>query len=185
MKRGIVIPLLIIAFLAQGCRPRVRPATTPAPAPAVPQSTSQRVEEPSRDFNRPTPQPARDAMAGEDLNRVARDRGWIRDAFFAYDSNTLNAEARAALDASARWLRDQPTVRVIIEGHCDERGTEQYNLALGDRRAETAREYLVALGVDPARISTISYGEERPFAAGSDEDAWQQNRRAHLRIERP
>jgi peptidoglycan-associated lipoprotein len=115
-----------------------------------------------------------------EANRVARERGWIRDVFFVFDASALDGEAQEALRQSATWLRQNPEYRIRIEGHCDERGTEQYNLALGDRRADTALSYLATLGVDRARIQTVSYGEERPFEEGSDEAAWAQNRRAHL-----
>jgi peptidoglycan-associated lipoprotein len=115
-----------------------------------------------------------------EANRVARERGWIRDAFFAFDASTLDGDAQEALRQSAAWLRQNPGYRLRIEGHCDERGTEQYNLALGDRRAASAVSYLATLGVDRSRIETVSYGEERPFEEGSDESAWAQNRRAHL-----
>lgn len=115
-----------------------------------------------------------------EANRTARERGWIRDAFFRFDASTLDADAQEALRQSATWLREHPELRIRVEGHCDDRGTEQYNLALGDRRAESAPAYLSALGVDRSRIATVSYGEERPFEQGEDETAWAQNRRAHL-----
>ena len=126
------------------------------------------------------PQPEERDVLSEDIieaNRVARERG---DAFFAFDASTLDDDAQEALRQSAMWLRQNPEFRIRIEGHCDERGTEQYNLALGDRRADTAASYLVTLGVDRSRISTVSYGEERPFEEGANEEAWAQNRRAQL-----
>ncbi len=97
---------------------------------------------------------------------------------FAYDSYELDATARDALLRQASWLKANPTVRVTLEGHCDERGTREYNLALGDRRANSAKNFLAAQGVDVARISTISYGKERPAVDGSDDAAMAQNRRA-------
>lgn len=97
---------------------------------------------------------------------------------FALDSFTLEERARAILDSQATWLTRYPNVPVSLEGHCDERGTREYNLALGDRRALAAKNYLAARGVAPGRISTISYGKERPIALGSDESSWAQNRRA-------
>lgn len=116
----------------------------------------------------------------EELNRTAQTRGWVQDAFFSYDESTLTSEAQAALGATATWLKSHPDVGVLIEGHCDERGTEQYNLALGDRRANIAKEYLATLGVDAGRIKTVSYGVERPFDPGHTDQAWAKNRRAHL-----
>ena len=116
----------------------------------------------------------------EELNRAVQQRGYLQDAYFAFDEATLPNGAQAALTTSANWLKRNPQYNLLIEGHCDERGTEQYNLALGDRRANTAKEYLMTLGVDGNRMRTVSYGEERPFDSGHDETAWAKNRRAHL-----
>jgi peptidoglycan-associated lipoprotein len=104
---------------------------------------------------------------------VAADR-----VFFDTDGFDIDAEDQATLQSQSSWLARYPTVRVTIEGHCDERGTRDYNLALGERRANAAKNYLATLGVNPSRISTISYGKERPDALGSDEGAWARNRRA-------
>lgn len=97
--------------------------------------------------------------------------------FFAFDRYDLSAEAREQLEKQAAWLKTHRQVTVTIEGHADERGTREYNLALGERRADAIRNYLIALGVDPNRIRTISYGKERPAVLGSNEAAWAQNRR--------
>ena len=97
---------------------------------------------------------------------------------FAFDQYDIDGDARGILDSQARWLRAHPNTRVTIEGHCDERGTLEYNLALGDRRANAAKNYLAAQGVSPTRITTISYGKERPVALGSDDQSWAANRRA-------
>jgi peptidoglycan-associated lipoprotein len=109
----------------------------------------------------------------EDLAVSVGDR-----VFFDYDSVVLNAEATSVLDGQAAWLRQYPDVVVTIEGHADERGTREYNLALGDRRANAVRNYLTALGIDQERILTISYGEERPADPSNNDSAWAQNRRA-------
>ncbi|MCS6878609.1 MAG: peptidoglycan-associated lipoprotein Pal [Geminicoccaceae bacterium] len=98
--------------------------------------------------------------------------------FFAFDSAALDDAARQTLERQAAWLKQYPAVSVTIEGHCDERGTREYNLALGERRAQAVKNYLVALGISPDRIRTISYGEERPADPGHDETAWALNRRA-------
>ena len=180
----LLIFLSLSVLVASSCRSRRQvppPQTAPpvetatTPEPAVP------VQSPDRDFEPPPAQPA--DVLSEDIreaDRMARQRGWIRDAFFAFDASTLDADAQEALQQSATWLRSHPEFRIRIEGHCDERGTEQYNLALGDRRADTAASYLATLGVDRSRIQIVSYGEERPFEEGSNEAAWAQNRRAHL-----
>ena len=101
--------------------------------------------------------------------------------YFDYDSFTLQPTARQSLERNATWLQANPAVRVTIEGHCDERGSDEYNLALGDRRARSVKTYLVMLGVAGERLTTVSYGEERPVVTGLDERAWAQNRRAELK----
>jgi len=102
--------------------------------------------------------------------------------FFRYDSSELDSENRSNLEASAETLRRYSSWEITIEGHCDERGTAEYNLALGERRALIARDYLIELGVNPSRIRTVSYGKEFPFDPANTESAWQRNRRAHFVI---
>jgi peptidoglycan-associated lipoprotein len=102
--------------------------------------------------------------------------------YFAFNSYDLSPEARTILGRKADVLRQQTSLKVIIEGHCDERGTEEYNLALGERRAQAAYKYLSTLGVNPAQLETISYGEERPAVSGHGEAAWAQNRRCEFRL---
>jgi peptidoglycan-associated lipoprotein len=124
-------------------------------------------------------------VAASDLptNLEALNRGgYVKDAFFETDKSDLRPETREVLAADASWLSSNPSIKIQIEGHCDERNTEEYNLALGWRRANAAKDYLVSLGVGAERIGTISYGEERPFAQGHEESAWSQNRRVHIVI---
>jgi peptidoglycan-associated lipoprotein len=108
------------------------------------------------------------------------DNSPLKPVFFQYDSDTLDDEARKVLAANADVLRANRDWEITIEGHCDERGTAEYNLALGDRRALAARDYLISLGVPQDRLSTVSYGKEFPFDAGHTESSWHQNRRAHF-----
>ena len=98
--------------------------------------------------------------------------------FFAFDKSDLSTEAQGTLDRQATWLKKYSAAKVTLEGHCDERGTREYNIALGERRAVAAKNYLVAAGIPASRINTISYGKERPAVVGSNEAAWAQNRRA-------
>ena len=195
-----VLMTFVVAMLVAtpACRTRraVPPPQTPAttnttipdvaPPPALPTSTAQTVTtEP--DFVDETPREEVFPADIEELNRYVHRQGYIRDAFYNYDEATLDDAAQAALTSSATWLkgREGSSYHLLVEGHCDERGTEQYNLALGDRRANSARDFLMTLGVDGTRIRTVSYGEERPFEEGHHESAWAQNRRAHLVLVRP
>lgn len=113
---------------------------------------------------------------------ITREAFLQQDVHFSYDSYTLSEEAKAMLEQKAHWLVMHPEVSVLIEGHCDERGTIAYNLALGERRANIVKQYMAALGVDASRISTISYGKESPIDPGHTEAAWARNRRAHFTI---
>jgi len=138
------------------------PPTTTAPAPEAAPADTGAVT--------PTTVPGSNA---DFLEKAGSDR-----VLFALDSYALDSASQATLDAQAAWLAQYPQVKITIEGHCDERGTREYNLALGDRRANAAKNYLAGKGVDVSRITTISYGKERPAAEGSNEEAWAQNRRA-------
>lgn len=112
----------------------------------------------------------------------ARELFVSEDIFFQYDSAALSADAQAILQDKADWLKANPQVQIIVEGHTDERGTVAYNLALGNQRAESVKNFLVDLGIGAGRIGTVSYGEERPLDPGANEAAWSRNRRAHFEI---
>jgi peptidoglycan-associated lipoprotein len=104
----------------------------------------------------------------------------VQDAFFDFDKADIRPDGRVALTQTAEFLREYPEARVLLEGHCDERGSTEYNLGLGDRRANAAREFLISLGIAEERMEMISYGKERPFCFQSTEECWQQNRRTHF-----
>jgi peptidoglycan-associated lipoprotein len=104
----------------------------------------------------------------------------LKDAFFDFDKSGIREDQKAVLNENVAWLKANPAVKITIEGHCDERGTAEYNLALGDRRAKAVKDYLVAGGIPADRIAAISYGKERPFVLGHDESAWMWNRRGHI-----
>ncbi len=152
MKTSTLGALAVIALLA-GCANKTDTGATTGTTAAPP----------------PGPAPGSE----EDLVKTAGDR-----VFFEFNKSNLSDEARATLGRQASWLGTYPQVQVQVAGNCDERGTEEYNLALGQRRANAARDYLVANSVASARITTISYGKDRPIAAGSDEASWAQNRNA-------
>jgi peptidoglycan-associated lipoprotein len=116
--------------------------------------------------------PGPGAGTQEELTVEVGDR-----VFFDFDKYNIRADQRGTVEALAAWLDTNPSVTLTIEGHCDERGTREYNLARGERRANSVRDYLVALGINPGRLSTVSYGEERPAVLGSNDSAWAQNRR--------
>jgi peptidoglycan-associated lipoprotein len=194
MKRTLVLLALLASITVPSCRTRRAknegptlqpPKTTGGAAQAGPSSVV--IEPASSDFSGASRAADTPTIAEEDLSTIAqraREQGWIEDAFFELDRSSLTDAGEQALTRSADWLRANPGYALIIEGHCDDRGTEQYNLALGDRRAQIARTYLGSLGVDASRLETVSYGEEKPFAAGGNEQAWSQNRRAHLVLRR-
>lgn len=116
------------------------------------------------------------------LKKEAMDMFLNDDIHFEFDSSTLTPEAQLTLKKKAEWLQNNPEAMSTIEGHCDDRGTSEYNLALGDRRATSAKNFLVDLGISASRLTTISYGEERPIDPGQNEDAWAKNRRCHFTI---
>jgi|SRR5579864_6471367 len=124
----------------------------------------------------PPPPPAPAAKESDDAiwNRE------VRDAYFDLDKSDIRPDAREALSHTADFLRNYPSIKVTIEGHCDERGSTEYNIALGDRRAAAVKQYLVSQGIPGDRISTVSYGKEKPFCMESNEGCWQQNRRGHF-----
>ncbi|MBI5179771.1 MAG: peptidoglycan-associated lipoprotein Pal, partial [Nitrospirae bacterium] len=114
------------------------------------------------------------------LAAVEEKRLELRDAFFDFDKSNIREDAKAPLQNNAEFLRSNKNTKVVIEGHCDERGTIEYNIALGQRRAESVKRYLINLGIDASRISTVSYGKERPFCKEHNENCYQSNRRAHF-----
>ena len=131
--------------------------------------------------NQPQPPPPPPTAPPETMvdsfNRNIRDKG---DVFFDYDSFSIRPDAQSVLQMDAQWLKQHPDAKVTIEGHCDERGSTEYNLTLGDNRARAARDALVQLGVPAGQLATISYGKEKPFCTESNESCWQQNRRGHF-----
>jgi len=155
--------LVSLSALLGACAKQPVLDAEPAPAPAVSEAPI-------------TEAPAAPAVAGATLTTLTGAQ--LETVYFDYDSHVLSATARQALERNAKLLRQEPAVAVTIEGHCDERGSDEYNLALGERRATAVKSYLVTLGVAAERLAALSYGEERPVVAGQDEAAWAKNRRA-------
>ncbi|MFH1845760.1 MAG: peptidoglycan-associated lipoprotein Pal [bacterium] len=165
--------LLGMVFVLGGCGKKAEvvddttelpptPAPDPTPVPPPPEP-----EDPD-----PMPEPDYGLMDPAEYG--------IMPVFFGFDEYTLSSDAMGILSDNARIMRDHTGLTWLVEGHCDERGTTEYNLALGEKRANAARDYLVSLGVPKAQLRTTSYGEEKPFESGSNERAWAQNRRAHF-----
>ena len=183
-RKAMVAVMAVLALVTvTGCKKKpaktspdmtIRPTTvepTPQEVTSTPEPTIEGDQTP-------------DVWAGDlqEVTENASRQGLLGDIFFDYDAAELRSDARDRLARNAQFLNEHPEFIVTIEGHADERGTNEYNLALGDRRASAARDYLTTLGVSGSRIRTVTYGEERPFCGSSDESCWGQNRRAHFTI---
>jgi peptidoglycan-associated lipoprotein len=188
VSRGLGIALAIICLMAApACSRRKSPAATPQPAPTVdsappvtpppppPGAGATRIEDPQ-----PAPL-SEDSVGNRSLDELNRDSP-LRPAFFLLDSSDLDDTGRSVVTSNVEVLKKYAQWVVTIEGHCDERGTAEYNLALGERRASAVKTYMVSLGIAPDRLRTVSYGKEFPFDQGHSDEAWSKNRRAHFVI---
>jgi len=187
----ILLALVPMLGLGAGCGGKKRPpavttdadrtVTAPRPSPTPPAWPDVPVDA------GPDVQPMADEAArAEDfsVNDASGEGGPLADIYFDYDQARLGDPARAVLEKHALWMQNHRSAKVAIEGHCDERGTTDYNLALGEQRARATRDYLVNLGVAGDRLTTVSYGKERPLDSASNEAAWAKNRRAHFLVRR-
>ena len=176
---GVVLTLVLGVSCAKKQPPVARPTTPPPSATA----DANRPPSPPTPVAEPTPVPpepvADDALASRDIDQINKNSPF-QPVFFAFDSSELDSAGQLALNTNAEILKKYSTWVITIEGHADERGTAEYNLALGERRAVAARTYLVSLGVPADRLRTVSYGKEFPFDPGHDEAAWAKNRRAQF-----
>ena len=187
MKQIARAALLLTVCTVIACGKKAPPVARPLPPPPPPVATATPNRAPAPP--QPAPEPAlvppepvaTNTIASGSLDDINRNSP-LKPAFFELDSSELTADAQAALKGDADLLKRNATWAVTIEGHCDERGTAEYNLALGERRAVAARTYLVSLGISADRLKTVSYGKEFPFDAGHDESAYVKNRRAHFVI---
>ena len=179
----IVLALALVGACAKKQPPVARP-TQPPPAATAPATAPTRPATPPEPVPEPTTIPADPTVTSGDLSARSVDeinkQSPFQPVFFALDSEEIDSAGQAALQSNAQILKQYPTWVVTIEGHCDERGTPEYNLALGERRALAARDYLISLGVAPDRLKTVSYGNEFPFDPGRTEEAYSKNRRAHF-----
>lgn len=178
--------VLLFSFAMVGCAKKpaapgpteaaeTTPAMAPEPAP-VETYTPPPAETPMAPVEPAPMTPETPVMSAFDVSDLV-------DVFFDFDQADLSSESRDKLANNAKLLKAAANVKIVVEGHCDERGTNEYNLGLGERRASAVKNYLVSLGISSSRIMTISYGEEKPFAMGHGEDAWKQNRRGHFGLQ--
>jgi peptidoglycan-associated lipoprotein len=178
-----------VLAIATACGGKKPPVTKPGPDPFptstnVPPDPTAVVSPPPQPTALPVPPETNpnarpyDALSPDDINKKAI----LKPVYFAYDSDELDEASRKTLEANAQILKEYKAWVLTVEGHCDERGTPEYNLSLGDRRAQAAKNYLLTLGITADRLKTVSYGKEFPFNPGHDEGAWQMNRRAQFMV---
>lgn len=166
----------VVATAACSAKPKPEPAAS-ATKPA-PEQLSASAATPRSGEATPASSTTSEALPTS-LDEINR-RGYLKDVYFDYDQYQIRPDQRAVLATDADWLRRWPAIRLRVEGHCDERGTEQYNLALGEKRASEVKDYLSSLGISAKRVELVSFGKERPFVSGHDESSWSQNRRDHF-----
>jgi peptidoglycan-associated lipoprotein len=170
---------LLVLLLAAGCAKKpTPPAVTPPPAAAPKEEAPVVSQMPTGEVPGIREQAVGEMPTAPALAEVAG----LQRVHFDYDQFTLTEAARATLAGNASWLKANPGAKIVIEGHCDERGSDEYNLALGERRALAAKNYLVSLGIGAERLSTVSYGEEQPLDPTRTEEAWAKNRRAEFKV---
>lgn len=178
----VSVVVVAVVLLIGACKSTPPPTPEPEPTPIQAPARTPMIEQ---EVSRPETETIVSQEVTEELPEdlaILNARGYLEDVFFDTDQWDIKPEFAEALTRNVSWLQQYRSVLILVEGHCDERNTREYNLALGERRANAVRDYLIFLGVAADRIRTISYGEERPFAVGNDEASWQLNRRAHFVI---
>ena len=180
-----VVLVCVLALSASACGGK-KVAPPPPAAPATPAPAPTRPENPPPPPPPPAaPQPAaptEDEIFSKTTLEELNKQKPLGDVFFAYDAVEITEPGRASLQKNLQWLNRWPSTKIMVEGHADSRGTNEYNLALGERRADAVRDYLVSLGLAAARVTIVSKGEEQPFCSDENESCWQQNRRGHFII---
>lgn len=186
-SRALIVLVLLLTVVIAACKGKNKPPVArPMPPPSVTNNpnTGGPPPAPPVPVNEPVPvppMPVEDAVTSKSIDDLNRDSP-LRPLFFELDSSEVSGPGQQVLQNNASVLKKYPGMQVTVEGHCDERGTAEYNLALGERRALAAKNYLVSLGIPADRIKTVSYGKEFPFDPGHDDSAWKMNRRAHFVI---
>jgi peptidoglycan-associated lipoprotein len=179
------VVVLIVAALSAGACAKKKPTAPPAPPPPAPAPAATPSTPPPPPPPPPAPQPAPptedELFRSKTLDQLNAEKP-LTDVFFLLDSTDLSDTARTALQKDVEWMKRWATTKVMVEGHADNRGTNEYNLALGERRASAVRDYIVSLGLATDRLTIVSKGEEQPFCSEDTEACWQQNRRGHFII---
>jgi peptidoglycan-associated lipoprotein len=179
MKKLLVFTLAVMLIFSLSIACKKKPKEVPPPPPPVKEQPKvEKVEQP------PVKEPVlseQDIFMQKTLEEINREKP-LANIYFDYDKSAIRDDAKPVLEANAAWMKKFPSVKILIEGHCDERGTEEYNLALGERRAKAAEDYLVTLGIASDRMKIISYGKSQPVDPGHNEAAWQLNRRDQFLI---
>ncbi|MGH9310401.1 MAG: peptidoglycan-associated lipoprotein Pal [Vicinamibacterales bacterium] len=182
-RQPLPFAVVMAVLLVGACAKRTPPIAKPTPPPPGTSTDASRTPAPPTPVEEPRPVPpepvADDPIASRDIGDINKNSPF-QPVFFAFDSSEIEGASQQALNANAEILKKYTTWVITIEGHADERGTAEYNLALGERRAMSARTYLVSLGIPADRLRTVSYGKEFPFDPGHDEAAWAKNRRAQF-----
>jgi peptidoglycan-associated lipoprotein len=181
-----LVLVVLITFTIAACKKGgAPPVARPMPPPAASNTSGNAPPAPPKPVMEPVPVPPEplpeDSLLAKSLDDLNRDSP-LRPLFFELDSSDVSAEGQQVLQANASVMKKYPSWQITIEGHCDERGTAEYNLALGERRALSAKNYLVSLGIPADKLRVVTYGKEFPFDPGHDDGAWKQNRRAHFVI---
>ena len=178
----VLLVLLVSGLILAGCPSRkvVQPEVVQRPT-VTPKETTQKAAEVKPEEKITEPRFAK-IETKEEASKYTEERGLFEDIHFDFDKYDIRPDAKPILQNVASWLLKNTSAKILVEGHCDERGTNEYNLALGDRRAKAARDYLIALGIASNRIEMLSYGEEKPLCKESTEECWTKNRRGHFVI---
>lgn len=181
---ALMVLAVLVTVVVGACSKKTPPVARPMPPPMPAATAPPAPPPPPSPVSEPVPvppMPVEDTIGSKSLDDLNRDSP-LKPLFFALDSSEVDAEGQVTLQANAAVLKQFPTWQITIEGHCDERGTAEYNLGLGERRANAVKEYLVGLGIAADRIAVVSKGKEAPVCTTSDEACWQQNRRGHFLI---
>jgi peptidoglycan-associated lipoprotein len=179
MKKLLIYSLAIILVFSFAVSCKKKPKEVPPPPPQTQEQPKvEKVEPPVVQEPQLTEE---DVFLQKSLDQINREKP-LGTIYFDYDSAVIRDDARPVLDTNATWLKKFRTVKILVEGHCDERGTEEYNMALGEKRAKGAQDYLLSLGIGSDRIKILSYGKSQPTNPGHDESAWQMNRRAQFQV---